>query len=80
MSVEHYNYLLSLPLVLHIPTLHAHVVHAGLLPLDPTRSVKSQRQPLSHIPSFDHAHAETSLNHEIDELRTAQELAVVTDM
>lgn len=88
MTQAQYTYLLSLPLVLHIPHLHTFIVHAGLLPLDPRRSVTSQRQPLSHIP---HSTLSSSANNlaEIDAafksknislLRTAQERALLSDV
>jgi hypothetical protein len=79
MSNEHYNYLLSLPLVLHLASLHTHVVHAGLLPLDPTRSAKSGKQPLSHLPSLGYA-AHSTEKRNTSELRIAQEIAVVKEM
>lgn len=50
MSKEHYAYLLSLPLKLHIPSAHAFVVHAGVLPSDPRYPPYHKRQPLSHVP------------------------------
>ena len=50
MSEEEYDYLLQLPLVLHMPSLHAFVVHAGVLPHDPRHPVTAIRQPLAHIP------------------------------
>jgi hypothetical protein len=79
LSDEHYRYLLSLPLVLHLPSLHAHVVHAGLLPLDPTRSPKSGKQPLSHLPLLGNI-AQLTKAQKISRLRTAQEIAVVKEM
>jgi len=79
LSDEHYRYLLSLPLVLHLPSLHAHVVHAGLLPLDPTRSPKSGRQPLSHLPLLGST-AQLTKGHKTSKLRTAQEIAVVKEI
>lgn len=50
MSQEEYAYLLQLPLVLHLPSLHTFVVHAGILPHDPRHSVTSIHQPLAHVP------------------------------
>ena len=84
MTDAQYKYLLSLPLVLHVPSLHSFVLHAGLLPLDPRRSVTSERQPLSHIP-----HSSTSQDigvtsafkaRNISVLRTAQEHSLLTDV
>lgn len=75
MTDEQYRYLLSLPLILHIPSAHAFVVHAGILPVDPNRSITSSHQPLARIPILS-ANTKSSKQ----ELRTAQELSVITDM
>ncbi|KEP51176.1 calcineurin-like phosphoesterase superfamily protein [Rhizoctonia solani 123E] len=72
LSSKEYQYLLSMPIALHIPSLHTIVVHAGLLPMDPRRKVISSRQPLSHPP--------TSKNHTEETLRSLQELALLTDI
>ncbi|KDN48706.1 hypothetical protein RSAG8_02693, partial [Rhizoctonia solani AG-8 WAC10335] len=69
---EEYQYLLSMPIALHIPSLHTIVVHAGLLPMDPRRKVISPRQPLSHPPE---SHNQTE-----EALRKLQELALLTDV
>ena len=50
MSLAEYEYLLSLPLILYLPALHAYVVHAGLLSSDPTLPSYDKRQPLAHAP------------------------------
>ncbi|OBZ72369.1 hypothetical protein A0H81_07984 [Grifola frondosa] len=44
--------LFMLPLVLHIPSQHFFIVHAGLLPLDPRRPSTDERQPLAHLPQL----------------------------
>lgn len=75
MTDEHYRYLLSLPLVLHIPSLHTLVVHAGILPVDPKRSITSNHQPLARIPVLGIGQRASE-----KELRSAQEVSVVTDM
>lgn len=77
MTAEQATYLRSLPLVLHIPRLHAFVVHAGLLPLDPRRSPTSLHQPLAHIPRTRIASG-GKLN--VTWLRTKQEEAVLSDV
>ncbi|KAG8715540.1 hypothetical protein FRC11_003291 [Ceratobasidium sp. 423] len=69
---EEYQYLLSLPISLHIPSLHTIVVHAGILPMDPRRKIVSPRQPLSHLPKSD--------NQTEPVLRNLQELALFTDI
>ncbi|KAI0001522.1 Metallo-dependent phosphatase-like protein [Russula compacta] len=76
MSKSDYEYLLSLPLVLHLPSEHAFLVHAGLLPYDPTRSITSKRQPLTHLPKIPLG----LLENPIPALRTAQELAILDDI
>ncbi|KAH9939507.1 Metallo-dependent phosphatase-like protein [Amylocystis lapponica] len=50
---EEAEYLYSLPLVLHAPSLHMFVVHAGLLPSDPKRTPTDARQPLAHTPDIE---------------------------
>ena len=75
MTNEQYKYLLSLPLVLHIPTLHTMVVHAGLLPLDPEKPLTSKQQPLAHVPVLP-----SSSEHLEERLRNAQEMAVIYEM
>ncbi|CUA68504.1 hypothetical protein RSOLAG22IIIB_03541 [Rhizoctonia solani] len=72
LKAEEHQYLLSMPVALHIPSLHTIVVHAGLLPLDPRRKVISPRQPLSHPPK---SHNQTEAA-----LRNLQELALLTDI
>ncbi|CAE7095548.1 unnamed protein product [Rhizoctonia solani] len=69
---EEYQYLLSMPVALHIPSLHTIVVHAGILPMDPRRKVISPHQPLSHPPKSD--------NRTEEALRKLQELALLTDI
>ena len=76
MSKSDYEYLLSLPLVLHLPSEHAFLVHAGLLPYDPTRSITSKRQPLTHLPKIPLG----LLENPIPALRNAQELAILDDI
>ncbi|KAH8112635.1 Metallo-dependent phosphatase [Phellopilus nigrolimitatus] len=77
MSTSEYAYLLALPLVLHIPPLHAFIVHAGILPLDPRRSVTSLHQPLAHVPSTSEY---TDNNNNVSQLRMSQERAVLADV
>lgn len=50
------SFLMSLPVVNHIPHLHLFVAHAGLLPSDPRLSPTDPRQPLTHLPDTDHHH------------------------
>lgn len=82
MTNEHFKYLSNLPLALYLPSLHTYIVHAGLLPSDPTRSPISSRQPLARIPrlpppSKDNPKLPT---HPTDKLRLLQELAVLRDI
>ncbi len=70
MTREHYRYLNSLPLAVHMPSLHAYIVHAGLLPADPTRSPISSHQPLATIPKLPKKSTES-------DIRRLQELALL---
>ncbi|EJD49597.1 Metallo-dependent phosphatase [Auricularia subglabra TFB-10046 SS5] len=70
MSAEHYQYLLQLPLNLHLVPLHTFVGHAGVLPMDPTLSPTAKRQPLAHVPEVDLPEPDTEF------LRLAQEMAI----
>jgi hypothetical protein len=49
MGKKEYDYLLSLPLALHIPSMHSVVVHAGLLGRDPTKEADASDQPYSQL-------------------------------
>lgn len=73
MNKKEYEYLISLPLVLHIPTAHTFIVHAGLLSSDPSRDPFHRRQPLSHTPIL----ASSSHSPSENQLRLAQELALL---
>jgi len=91
MTQKQYEYLLSLPLVLHVPSAHTYILHAGLLPYDPTRPETHKRQPLSHVPSLS-SHPSVLKNHpnpnpnpmgkekDIPHLRLLQELAILHDI
>jgi hypothetical protein len=71
-----YEYLLSLPLVLHIPSIHTFTVHAGILASDISRPATDRIQPLAHYPTptpSSPATDETSL-------RLWQESAVLNDI
>lgn len=74
MSRQEYDYLRGLPLAIHIPILHTYLVHAGMLPSDPTRSLHDSRQPLAHVPKG------VSSTSDVDAIRNAQELALLTDI
>ncbi|KAF8656242.1 hypothetical protein AX16_002678 [Volvariella volvacea WC 439] len=50
MKKEDYEYLLRLPLKLHVPDAHLFLAHAGLLASDPRFSPSSKRQPLAKLP------------------------------
>src|SRR6266702_1892930 len=76
MSKSDYNYLRSLPLVLHLPSEHAFLAHGGLLPYDPTHPISSKRQPLAHLPKLPSAFVGDS----VATLRNAQELAILNDI
>jgi hypothetical protein len=83
MSQKQYAYLLSLPLVLHIPSAHTFIVHAGLLPHDPTREQTHRRQPLAHLPSLSVLPSRIkgdAIGSDVDRLRLLQELALLHDI
>ena len=69
---KQYKYLLDLPLALHIPSLHSFVVHAGLLPSDPTKHLSDISQPLV-------AAAESHFK-DPDARRMAEELSILFDV
>ena len=72
-----YEYLLSLPLVLHIPAIHTFTVHAGLLASDVSRSATDRRQPLAHHPK---PLGLSSPAYDEDTLRFWQESALLSDI
>ncbi|KAG8892100.1 hypothetical protein FRC00_012636, partial [Tulasnella sp. 408] len=74
LSEAEYNYLRSLPLAIHLPSLHTFVVHAGMLPYDPTRSIRDKKQPLSHLPAVSH-----SSYQDIETVRAAQEVTILNE-
>jgi hypothetical protein len=74
MSHEHYEYLRSLPLVLHAPAGHVFFVHAGLLAADPSRRLTHRKQPLSHWPSMKY------YKDDVPALREAQEVALLSEV
>ena len=74
MTLEHYDYLRSLPLVLYVPTAHTYFVHAGLLAADPTRDPSDPKQPLSHLPTT------TNPEEDVLALRHLQELALLNEI
>jgi hypothetical protein len=78
MSQEQYNYLSSLPLALHVPSVHTYIVHAGLLSSDPNYEPSNQRQPLAHIPSST-SDTTSERNHTML-LRYLQEVALLNDV
>lgn len=83
MTDAQYTYLLSLPLTLYIPSAHAYIVHAGLLPSDPDYSFNHHRQPLAHVPHFPpltKTGKSKPKNDTIPILRGLQELAILNDV
>ena len=57
MTERHYEYLISLPLRIHVPHAHLFLVHAGLLSHDPKKDDDDPSQPLSHAPSVSRVYA-----------------------
>jgi hypothetical protein len=86
MTNKEYEYMLNLPLFVHLQPLHFVLVHAGLLPSNPSLPLTSHRQPLSQRPSkslsddneIDGPVDGTQLD--IESLRTAQELRVINNI
>lgn len=76
MSKSDYDYLRSLPVVLHLPSEHAFIAHAGLLPYDPIHSINSKQQPLAHLPKLPPAFG----SGDVPALRNAQELSILNDI
>ncbi|KAH7915670.1 Metallo-dependent phosphatase-like protein [Hygrophoropsis aurantiaca] len=74
MSRDHYNYLLSLPLIIYAPAGHTYFVHAGLLPSDPHYRPTHPSQPLSHWPQM------LQSEPDVEVLRGLQELAILKDV
>ena len=85
MSNKEYEYMLNLPLFVHLQPLHFVLVHAGLLPSDPSLPLTSRRQPLSKRPSksfsdSDETDQADGKEVDIESLRTAQELLVMNEI
>ncbi|KAF8239784.1 Metallo-dependent phosphatase [Tricholoma matsutake] len=83
MSKAQYDYLLSLPLRLYIPSAHTFIVHGGLLPSNPLYPPGHSRQPLAHVPNLPLAITKgKSLpkNDTIAVMRGLQELSLLEDV
>jgi hypothetical protein len=85
MSNEEYDYLLKLPVKIYIPSAHAYIVHAGILPSDPHYPYHdAKRQPLARIPKLRHTVEEPAVPEKIEKgplterLRYLQEIGVLT--
>jgi hypothetical protein len=52
MSSADFAWLRDIPTALHLPDLHAFVVHAGLVPYDPTKPRRAVGQPLAFVPAL----------------------------
>ena len=74
MTHEDFKYLSSLPIVLHLPSLHTLMVHAGILPIDPTRDIYNRHQPLARLPKKPVLLRDLS---NTEEVRNAQELSLL---
>ena len=80
MSNDAYNYLLGLPLRLYIPSAHAFIVHAGILPSNPLYAMDNKhKQPLARMPVFSKPLSEGKTN-SIEELRQIQEMGILTEI
>ena len=72
MTKDQYKYLVDLPLALHIPSLHSFVVHAGMLPHNPLKSLEDPSQPLVAASETDSATP--------DAARLKEELSLLRDI
>ena len=72
MTPSQYSYMKSLPLAIHLPSLHTLVSHAGILPFNPELPLDAPEQPLAHTPIIS-----TPSSHST---RSAQERALLTDV
>lgn len=76
LSGSSYRYLTELPLVLHLPSLHSFVVHAGLLPHNPLKALEDASQPLLI--------ADTTANDTSTDIlsssRASEELSIIRDV
>lgn len=82
MSDSEYQYLLSCPLSLYVPSAHTFIIHAGLLSSDPRRKPTHPRQPLSHVPILPSIlkQDKDSTNATVSRLRRLQEMAILQDV
>ncbi|TFK45831.1 Metallo-dependent phosphatase [Heliocybe sulcata] len=82
MTQEHYEYMLSLPLILHIPSQHMYIAHGGLLPYNPKRPVDHPKQPLAHLPTLISRIVGSLSTVRLDEeaMRVAQEVELLKEV
>ncbi|WWC59432.1 uncharacterized protein I303_101988 [Kwoniella dejecticola CBS 10117] len=73
-----FQYILDLPLVLHLPTLHTIVVHAGLLPFDPTKPSSANIQPLIQFSNVSASNYDMGMGEE--SIRNSQEMSILLDV
>ncbi|WRT64939.1 uncharacterized protein IL334_001879 [Kwoniella shivajii] len=71
-----YLYLLDLPLVIHLPSLHSIVVHAGILPLDPLQPSSSPVQPLIQFSNF----STMTKDMDVESIRNSEEVSLLFDI
>ncbi|KAK0469648.1 Metallo-dependent phosphatase-like protein [Desarmillaria tabescens] len=76
MSDKEFDYMVSRPLKLHVPSAHAYLAHAGILASDPHYKPSHKKQPLARVPVIPPG-ARPSSN-KLPILRRLQELAVLT--
>lgn len=72
LSRENYQYLVDLPLTLHLPSVHSLVVHAGLLARDPSKKATAKDRPYTLTTTSGAADAEFSAS-----TRTQDEVALL---
>ncbi|KAJ9094767.1 hypothetical protein QFC21_005927 [Naganishia friedmannii] len=72
LSRENYQYLVDLPLTLHLPSVHSIVVHAGLLARDPSKKATAKDRPYASTATSDAPDAEFGAS-----TRTQDEVALL---
>ncbi|KAJ7639859.1 calcineurin-like phosphoesterase [Mycena polygramma] len=82
MSDAEYEYLLALPLALHVPSAHTFIAHGGVLPSDPRYAPYHRRQPLARVPRLPAGikHSKAHPDKTLPLLRRLQEAAVLKDV
>jgi hypothetical protein len=76
---EQAAYIRQLPTVVHIPRLHAYVVHAGILASDPREPMAAEGQPLATCPQIKDKHSHSAEERTLI-MRRKQERSILYDI